>query len=47
LEDARFRRAAFEYRYREYLAKLSVTNFGGRGIKVREQYQWAPASEPL
>ncbi len=39
-----YRRAAFEYRYRDYRAQISATNLGARGIRVREQYQWAPPS---
>lgn len=29
-----------EFRYRGYVAQLSVTNLGSRGIRMREQYQW-------
>src|SRR5690606_13153525 len=39
-----YRRAAFEYRYRDYRAQISAPNLGARGIRVREQYQWAPSS---
>ncbi len=39
-----YRRAAYEYRYRDYRAQISATNLGSRGIRVREQYQWAPPS---
>jgi hypothetical protein len=39
----RLRRAAFEYRYAAYVAKLSVTNLGReRGYLLRQQYQWLP-----
>jgi hypothetical protein len=37
-----YRRAAIEYRYDHYTAQISATNLGARGIRVREQYQWAP-----
>ena len=38
------RRTASEFRYQRYLAKLSAMNYGKRGIRVREQYQWSPSS---
>ncbi len=34
------RQAASEFRARGYVAQVSVTNMGGRGLTVREQYQW-------
>lgn len=34
------RQASFEYSYRGYVAELSVTNLGPRGVRMREQYQW-------
>ncbi len=37
-----YRRAAIEYRYARYTAQISAINLGARGIRVREQYQWAP-----
>jgi hypothetical protein len=40
LDKAAFQVAASEFRYSNYLAKLSATHLG-TGIKVREQYQWA------
>jgi len=42
LSAAPFRRAAREYRYSDYLAKLSVMHYPGGGMRVREQYQWLP-----
>jgi hypothetical protein len=39
LEQASFQVAATEFRYSNYLAKLSATHLGA-GVKVREQYQW-------
>lgn len=41
-----YRRAAFEYRYKDYRATVSATNLNARGIRVREQYQWAPPLNP-
>lgn len=40
LAGSNLRRSAIEYRYRNYLARISATNFGDRGVRVREQYQW-------
>jgi hypothetical protein len=37
-----FRRAAIEFRYEDYVARVSATNLGSRGVRVREQYQWLP-----
>lgn len=37
LEGARFRQVAFEYRYRDYTARVAATNFG-KELRVREQY---------
>jgi hypothetical protein len=42
LEGGALRRAATQYRYQGYVAELSATRFGARGIRVREQYQWVP-----
>ena len=39
------RRIAREYRFQGYVASVSATNFGSRGVRVREQYQWAGAAE--
>jgi hypothetical protein len=33
-------RVAKQYRYRNYVAEVSAMNFGQRGVRVREQYQW-------
>lgn len=41
--SAPYRRYAREYRYDHYVAVLSVTHLGQRGLRVREQYQWAAA----
>jgi hypothetical protein len=41
LEQSPLRQAALEYAARGYTAHVSATNFGPRGIRVREQYQWA------
>jgi hypothetical protein len=40
LEAQRFANAATEFRYHDYLAKLSASNLHTTGIAVREQYQW-------
>lgn len=37
------RHAMREFRYRGFVATVSVTNLGARGVRVREQYQWAAA----
>lgn len=42
LESGSLRRAAQQYRYQGYVAELSATRFGERGVRVREQYQWVP-----
>ncbi len=35
------------YSYTDYVATATLLNFGKRGLKLREQYQWlAPASDP-
>lgn len=36
------RHAAREFRYAGYVATVSATNTGKAGVRVREQYQWAP-----
>lgn len=30
-----------EFRYQDFVASISATNLGSRGVRVREQYQWA------
>jgi hypothetical protein len=37
-----YRRSAFSYHYEGYVARISATNLGARGVRVREQYQWLP-----
>jgi hypothetical protein len=37
-----YRRAAREFRYSGYVATVSVMNYGKRGLRVREQYQYLP-----
>jgi hypothetical protein len=44
LEQQRFASAGLEFRYRNYLAKLSASHLGQDGITVREQYQWVGSS---
>jgi hypothetical protein len=42
MEAQPFRRVAQEYRYADYSARVSLTNLGKHGIRLREQYQWIP-----
>lgn len=35
-------RAALEYHYQGYVAEVSATNLGSRGVRIREQYQRLP-----
>jgi hypothetical protein len=42
LNGARFRQVSVEYRYADYVGRVAATNFGRRGLRVREQYQWLP-----
>jgi hypothetical protein len=44
LAAARYRRVASEFRYSSYVAALSAMNFGARGVRVRETYQYLPAT---
>ena len=39
LEGATYATASAEYRFRDYAADISATNFGADGIVVREQYR--------
>jgi len=42
-----FQMSGAEYHYKGYVAEVSAMNFGKRaGVRVREQYQWAPATPP-
>jgi hypothetical protein len=45
LKAQRLRRAAREFRYSGYVATVSVMNYGKRGIRVREQYQFNPEEQ--
>lgn len=38
---APLRQTSLQYNYKGYVAELSVTNMGPRGVRLREQYQWA------
>jgi hypothetical protein len=40
LDGQRFANSATEFRYQDYLAKLSASHLHAAGITVREQYQW-------
>lgn len=42
LKENAIARAFREYRYRSYSATVSVMNYGKRGLRMREQYQWLP-----
>lgn len=44
LAEQRFARVSVAYRYRQYVAELSATNLGERGIRVRERYAYLPSS---
>jgi hypothetical protein len=43
LANAPYRQLALEYRYTDYVGRVSATNLGSRGLRVREQYQWFPS----
>ena len=34
------------YGYRDYVATAMLLNFGKRGLRLREQYQWLPPGAP-
>lgn len=34
------------YSYRDYVAKATLMNFGKRGLRLRETYQWLPPRAP-
>jgi hypothetical protein len=40
LRAGAFGRASRRYRYSNYEARVSVMQYGKRGVRVREQYQW-------
>ncbi len=42
LQAQPFRQVSLEYRYSDYVGRVSATNFGASGLRVREQYQWIP-----
>ena len=35
-----------QYNYRDYVAKATLLNFGKRGLRLREQYQWLAKRDP-
>jgi hypothetical protein len=35
-----FQTVARQYNYRDYVAKVTIVNFGKRGLRLREQFQW-------
>lgn len=40
MSGAPLRTAIRDYRYRDYVAKVTLINMGKRGLKLRERYQW-------
>lgn len=44
LDGGAFHVARQEFRYKDYLAVVSATNMGARGVRLREEYQWAAAT---
>jgi len=40
------RSATLEFRYLGFVATVSATNLGARGVRVREQYQWSEQQGP-
>jgi hypothetical protein len=47
LEQTKFEREGSEFRYADYVARLSATNLGNGRLKVREQYQWLPTPNAI
>jgi hypothetical protein len=45
LEHTTLSRHGYEFETADYVVRISATNLGQRGIKVREQYQWIPKPE--
>mgnify|MGYP001601750309 CR=1 FL=1 len=43
LDAARFHRVEHRFEYADYVAELGAMNYGSRGVRVRERYQWLPA----
>lgn len=43
LDAARFHRVAHRFEYADYVAEIGAMNYGSRGVRVRERYQWLPA----
>ncbi len=41
------RMATADWEYKQYEAKLSVMNYGNGRIRVREQYEWVPATSEV
>ena len=42
LSGRAFRQVSLEYRFADFIGRVSATNLGARGLRVREQYQWIP-----
>lgn len=40
LKRSPFQTVARQYNYRDYVAKATLVNFGKRGLRLREQFQW-------
>jgi len=46
LDERRYHRVSSHFVYANYSAELSAMNYGSRGVRVRETYQWLPKGEP-
>lgn len=44
LESGDYHHASREYHYSDYVARITLTSFPGRGVRMREQYNWVPRS---
>lgn len=42
LDERRYQRVSSRFSYANYTAELSAMNYGARGVRVRETYQWLP-----
>jgi hypothetical protein len=46
LKRSPFQTVARQYSYRDYVASVTLVNFGKRGLRLREQFQWlAPGAQ--
>ncbi len=44
LEAGHYHHASREYHYSDYVARITLTSFPGRGVRMREQYNFVPPS---